>query len=441
MFGMMKLGSAGRATSHGQAGLAAGDGPVGGSIRSAAMRYARTMGRLAGAARAGITGSVMAVAAFLHASLYSAAAFAQANMPGGPARFQLNLPAPATGIARGQHFIHDILLWVSVAICVIVFGAMFYAIVMHRKSRGAEAADFHESTAVEIAWTVVPFVIVVGLAVAATQEVIAQKDTSNAHLTVKATGSQWKWGYEYLKGDGEGIAFLSTLSTPQSQIVGDEKKSDTYLMEVDNALVVPVDKKIRVVVTANDVIHAWMVPHFGVKQDAIPGFVRDTWFRAEKVGVYRGQCAELCGKDHAFMPIVVDVKSEADYLAWVDGKRKEMLAKADDPNKEWDAPALAARGEKVYSANCVACHQANGQGVPGAFPALANSPKVLGKQEEQIDIVLNGVVKNGTPTAMAAFKQLSDTEVAAVITYTRNSFGNKAEDNLVQPKEIAAQRK
>jgi cytochrome c oxidase subunit 2 len=212
-------------------------------------------------------------------------------------------------------------------------------------------------------------------------------------------------------------------------------------MEVDNPMVVPVNKKVRVVVTAGDVIHAWGVPQLGVKQDAIPGFVRDTWFRAERVGVYRGQCYELCGKDHAFMPIVVDVKSEADYAAWVDMQRKEMLAKADDPNKEWDAGALAARGEKVYAANCVACHQATGQGVPGAFPPLANSPKVLGKQEEQIDIVLNGVVKNGTPTAMPPFKQLSDTEIAAVITYTRNSFGNKAEDNLVQPKEVASQRK
>ncbi len=385
--------------------------------------------------------AVMASVGFLYLALYWTGAAAQADMPGGPRRFQLNLPEPVTGIARGQHYIHDTLLWVSVAICVIVFGAMFYAILMHRNSRGAKAADFHESTAVEIAWTVVPFVIVVGLAVVATQEVIAQKDTSNAHLTVKATGYQWKWGYEYLKGEGEGINFLSTNSTPLAQVTGNETKSDTYLMQVDNPLVVPVDKKIRVVVTANDVIHAWMVPQFGVKQDAIPGFVRDTWFRAEKVGVYRGQCAELCGRYHAFMPIVVDVRSEADYAAWVDEKRKEMLAKADDPNKEWDVPGLVSRGEKVYATNCVACHQPNGQGVPGAFPALAQARTVLGKQEDQIHILLNGVVKNGTPTAMPAFRQLSDTEIAAVITYTRNSFGNKADDNIVQPKDVAAQRK
>ena len=429
MVGKNKQAPAGCAMKRKPSGLAAGAAPV--------RRMVRATGRLAGAAVAGVNGLlIMALA-----TLYSAGAAAQGDLPGGPHRFQYNLPDPVTGIGRGQHWIHNVLMWVSVAICIVVFGTMFYAILRHRKSRGAKAADFHESTAVEIAWTIVPFVIVVGLAIAATEETIAQKDTSNAHLTVKATGYQWKWGYEYLKGDGEGISFLSTLSTPQAQIVGDEKKSDTYLLEVDNPMVVPVNKKIRVVVTANDVIHAWMVPHFGVKQDAIPGFVRDTWFKAEKVGVYRGQCAELCGKDHAFMPIVVDVKSEADYAAWVDEKRKEMLAKADDPNKEWDVPALTARGEKVYTTNCVACHQPNGQGVPGAFAALANSPKVLGPPEGQIDIVLHGVVKNGTPTAMASFKQLSDTEIAAVITYTRNSFGNKAEDNLVQPKDVAAQRK
>ncbi|MGE0798184.1 MAG: cytochrome c oxidase subunit II [Lautropia sp.] len=363
------------------------------------------------------------------------------DMPGGPKVNQLNLPEPVTSIARGQHWIHEILLWVCVVIFVLVFGAMFYSIYAHRKSRGVKPADFHESTAVEIAWTVVPMLIVIGLAIAATEEVIAQKDTSNAHLTIKATGYQWKWGYDYLKGEGEGISMLSTLSTPRAQIEGSEKKSDTYLMEVDNALVVPVNRKIRMIITANDVIHAWMVPQFGVKQDAIPGFVRDTWFRAEKVGTYRGACAELCGKDHAFMPIVVEVKSEADYAAWVDQTRKEMLAKADDPNKVWEAPALAERGARVYAANCVACHQANGQGTPGAFPALANSPKVVGPPHDQIDILLNGVVKNGTPTAMASFKQLSDTEIAAVITYTRNSWGNKPEANLVQPKDVAAQRK
>ena len=367
------------------------------------------------------------------------------DMPGGPKVNQLNLTAPVTRIAEDQHWIHWFLIWVCLAIFFAVFGVMFYSVWKHRKSRGHAPAEFHESTTVEIAWTVVPFLIVVGMALPATRMVVEQKDTSNADVTVKATGYQWKWGYDYVKGDGEGISFLSTLSTPRDQIEdrnypdakARREQNPTYLMEVDNALVVPVNRKIRVVVTANDVIHSWMVPSFGVKQDAIPGFVRDTWFRAEKVGVFRGQCAELCGKDHAFMPIVVDVRSEADYRKWVDEKRKEMLAKAEDPTKEWQLADLQARGEKVYAANCVACHQANGKGVSGAFPALDGSKLVLGKQDGQIDIVLKG--KPGT--AMASFKQLSDVELAAVLTYTRNAWGNKAEDNIVQPAEVLAARK
>ncbi|HLS56602.1 MAG TPA: cytochrome c oxidase subunit II [Zeimonas sp.] len=372
-------------------------------------------------------------------------AAAVSDMPGGPKVNQLNLSAPVTRIAEDQHWIHWFLIWICLAIFVAVFGVMFYSVWKHRKSRGHAPAEFHESTTVEIAWTVVPFLIVVGMALPATRMVVEQKDTSNADVTVKATGYQWKWGYDYVKGDGEGISFLSTLSTPREQIEdrnypdakAKREQNPTYLMEVDNALVVPVNRKIRVVVTANDVIHSWMVPSFGVKQDAIPGFVRDTWFRAEKVGVFRGQCAELCGKDHAFMPIVVDVRTEADYRKWVDEKKKEMLARAEDPTKEWQLADLQARGEKVYAANCVACHQANGKGVSGAFPALDGSKLVLGKQEGQIDIVLKG--KPGT--AMASFKQLSDVELAAVLTYTRNAWGNKAEDNIVQPAEVLAARK
>jgi cytochrome c oxidase subunit 2 len=248
---------------------------------------------------------------------------------------------------------------------------------------------------------------------------------------------QWKWGYDYLKGEGEGISFLSALATPrESTIKPAEIKNDNYLIEVDNPVVVPVNKKVRLVLTANDVIHSWMIPAFGVKQDAIPGFVRDTWFRAEKVGVYRGQCVELCGKDHAFMPIVVNVVSEDDYKKWADGKKKEMAAKADDPNKTWTVDELKQRGEKVYAANCVACHQATGKGVPGAFPALDGSQVVNGPRAEQVQILLNG--RKGMP----AFKgTLSDTEIAAVITYTRNSWSNKAQENIVQPAEVLAARK
>ena len=385
----------------------------------------------------------MAAAAL--ACMTTSAAWAVKDMPGGPMVNQWNLPEPANAIARGQIWLHEVLMWVCVLIFIGVFAVMFYSIWAHRKSRGAKSADFHESTTVEIVWTVVPFLIVVGLGIAATGEVIAQKDTSNPDLTIKVTGYQWKWGYDYLKGDGEGIAFLSNLSTPREQIEdrnypdarAKREANPTYLMEVDNPLVVPADKKVRLVITANDVIHSYYVPRLGIKQDAIPGFIRDTWFRADKPGVYRGACTELCGKDHAFMPIVVEAKSDADYRKWVEEKKKEMLARADDPNKEWTVADLSARGEKVYAANCVACHQANGKGVAGAFPALEGSKLVLGKRDDHIAIMLNG--KAGT--AMASFKGLSDTELAAVITYARNAWGNKAEDNLVQPQAVKAARK
>ena len=370
-------------------------------------------------------------------ALAAGAAWAVSDMPGGPGVNQLNLPVGVTKISADQWWMHNFLMWVCLAIFVGVFGVMFYSLWAHRKSKGHKPADFHESTAVEIAWTVVPFLIVVGLAIPATRMIVEQKDTSQADLTIKATGYQWRWGYEYMKGDGTGISFISSLSTPQAQIMGLEPKSETYLMEVDNPLVVPVGQKIRMVITANDVIHAWMVPAFGVKQDAIPGFVRDTWFRAEKVGTYRGQCAELCGKDHAFMPIVVEVKSQEDYRQWAAAKQKEMLAKADDPTKEWTVADLTLRGQQVYASNCVACHQATGKGAPPAFPPLDGSKVVLGKQEDLVAILLNG--KSGT--AMASFKQLSDVELAAVATYTRNAWGNKAEDAIVQPKDFTASRK
>ena len=358
------------------------------------------------------------------------------DMPGGPRVGQITMQEPASQVARGQQFLHEVLLWVCAVIAIGVFGTMFYSIWRHRKSNHPKPADFHESTAVEVTWTIIPFLIVIGLGVVATGEVVAQKDTSNADLTIKATGYQWRWGYDYLKGQGEGITMLSSLSTPRDQIEGRAPKSDTYLMEVDNPLVVPVNKKVRVITTANDVIHAWWVPALGVKQDAIPGFVRDTWFRADRVGTFRGECAELCGKEHAFMPVVVEVKSEADYAAWVDAKKKELAALLDDPNKEWQVAELVARGEKIYNGNCAACHQPTGKGVPGAFPALAGDPVVLGPKDPQIHILLNG--KN---QGMPAWKQLSDVEIASVITYTRNAFGNKAEQNVVQPREVMAQRK
>ena len=359
------------------------------------------------------------------------------DSPGGPAIRQMTFQQPVTQIAAEINTLHNWMMGICLAIFVAVFGVMLYSIMKHRKSLGHKSASFHESTAVEIGWTIVPFVIIILMALPATRTVVAMKDTSNADLTIKATGMQWKWGYNYLKGEGEGIAFLSNLSTPRAQTMDPTiTKNDNYLIEVDNPVVVPVNKKVRIVTTANDVIHAWGVPSFGVKQDAIPGFVRDTWFRAEKVGVYRGQCYELCGKDHAFMPIVVNVVSDADYTKWVNGKKKEMAALADDPSKTWTVDEMKTRGEKVYAANCVACHQANGKGVPGAFPALDGSQVVNGPKAGQINILLNG--KN----AMPAWKTvLSDTDIASVITYTRNTWSNKASENIVQPAEVLAARK
>lgn len=379
----------------------------------------------------------------LGASLLSAAmpSWAVVDSPGGPAVLQMNFQPPVTQIAQQIYDLHNLMLIICLVIFLAVFGVMFYSILKHRKSLGHKSASFHESTSVEIAWTVVPFIIVIGMALPATKTVVAMKDTSNADITIKVTGMQWKWGYDYLNGEGSGISFLSNLSTPHEQIVDSTKvKNDNYLIEVDNPMVVPVNKKVRIITTANDVIHSWGIPAFGVKQDAIPGFVRDTWFKAEKVGTYRGQCVELCGKDHAFMPIVVNVLSEADYKTWVDGKKKEMAAQADDPTKTWTIDELKQRGEKVYTANCAVCHQATGKGVPGAFPPLDGDPVVNGPRAEQIHVVLNG--KTTGSMQMPAWKAvLSDTEIAAVITYTRNNWSNKAQENIVQPAEVLAARK
>ena len=372
------------------------------------------------------------------AFLASAAVMAQvSDLPGGPAVRQLDLHPAASKIAESQHFLHVVMMIICLVIFIGVFGVMFYSILKHRKSVGHKAANFHESTAVEIAWTVIPFLIVIAMGAMATRTVVAMKDTSNADLTIKATGYQWKWGYDYLKGEGEGIAFLSTLDASHRAMSdsGKPPPTDDYLLKVDNPLVVPVDTKVRIITTANDVIHAWMVPALGVKQDAIPGFVRDTWFKAEKTGDFYGQCAELCGKEHAYMPIHVKVLSKPDYAKWVEGKKKEMAAAADDPNKVWQLAELVARGEKVYAANCVACHQAAGKAV-GPIKALDGSAIVLdADKSKQIAILLNGAA-NG---AMPAWKQLSDTEIAAVITYTKNNWGNQT-GQVVQPADVRAAR-
>ncbi|MGK2900372.1 MAG: cytochrome c oxidase subunit II [Burkholderiaceae bacterium] len=374
----------------------------------------------------------------LGALLATRLALAVGDLPGGPAVNQLDLAPPVTEIAADQRWLHYFMLVICTVIFVGVFGVMFYSIFKHRKSKGAKAANFHESTTVEIVWTVVPFVIVILMALPATKVVVAMKDTSAADLTIKTTGMQWKWGYDYLKGEGEGIGFLSTLDVSQRESSDSGKPApvDNYLLKVDNPLVVPVDKKVRIITTATDVIHAFMVPSFGIKQDAIPGFVRDTWFKATKVGDYYGQCAELCGKEHAYMPIHVKVVSAADYSQWVAGKKKEMAALADDPAKVWTLPDLLARGEKVYAGNCAACHQASGKG-GGPIKPLDGSAKVLDADKTvQIHVLLNG--QNNA--AMPSWKQLSDTELAAVITYTKNNWSNKT-GQIVQPSEVAAARK
>jgi cytochrome c oxidase subunit 2 len=383
-------------------------------------------------------GWALRAAAAATAALATGSALAVNALKGGPGVNQLNLHEPVTRIAADQMWLHNFMLIVCLVIFVAVFGVMFYSIFKHRKSKGAVSANFHESVAVEIAWTVVPFLIVIGMALPATKVVVAMKDTTNADLTIKATGYQWKWGYDYLKGEGEGIGFLATLDTAQREQSdsGKPQPVDNYLLKVDNPLVVPVDKKVRIITTANDVIHAWMVPAFGVKQDAIPGFVRDTWFKAEKVGDYYGQCAELCGKEHAYMPIHVKVVSAEDYTQWVDGEKKKMAAKADDPNKVWEQAALIARGEKVYAANCAVCHKADGSGA-GPIKPLDKSPVVLDQDKhKQIDVVLNGRMDKGMP----AWKQLSDTDIAAVVTYTKNSWSNQT-GQTVQPAEVLAARK
>ncbi|HWU85118.1 MAG TPA: cytochrome c oxidase subunit II [Rhodocyclaceae bacterium] len=353
------------------------------------------------------------------------------------ADWQLNMHVPVTEAGRRAYELHNDISLVCLAIFALVFGILAYSLVKHRKSKGHQAAEFHEHLGIEIAWTIVPVIILVLIAIPATKTLVEMKDTSEPELTVKVTGYQWKWGYDYLKGEGEGIKFLSVMTTPLDQIHNKADKTDSYMMTVDNPLVVPVNTKVRILTTANDVIHSWAVPAFAVKQDAVPGFIRDTWFKADKEGTYNGQCSELCGKDHGYMPIVVKVVSAGEYSNWV-AEQKKKAAAGDDPNKTWTLDEAMARGEKVYNANCAACHQASGQGIPGTFPPLdgakiAKSPAMKGKH---IETVLHG--RPGT--AMAAFgAQLSDTEIATVITYERNAWSNKTGE-VIQPADVKAAR-
>ena len=384
----------------------------------------------------GATRAALAISAF--ATTGVALAFGDksvTDLPGGPRVLGLDFQPAVTEIARQQKELHYWMLIVCTVIFVVVFGFMFYSIVKHRKSVGHKAANFHESVAVEIAWTVVPFIIVILMGAFATRTVVAMKDTTNSDIAIKATGYQWKWEYEYAHGEGTGLKFFSTLDTAQRDLSEQGKPAgNDYLLKVDNALVVPVNKKIRIITTANDVIHSWSVPAFGVKQDAIPGFVRDAWFLADKIGSYYGMCSELCGKEHAFMPIRVDVLSAADYTAWVDKQKKALAAAADDPKKVWPLDQLMARGEKVYLANCAVCHKPDGKGA-GPVKALDASAVVNDKDiNAQIITVLHGRLNGAMPAWQG---KLSETEIAAAITYTKNSWSNHT-GQLVEPSDVVA---
>jgi cytochrome c oxidase subunit 2 len=347
------------------------------------------------------------------------------------AEFPLNLTEGVTSISHKVYDLHMLILGICTVVCVGVFAVLIYSLMTHRKSKGAKPATFHESTTVEIIWTTIPFLILVGMAIPATRTLLALEDTRDADMSIQITGYQWKWKYDYLDED---ISFFSSLSTPREQIEGAAEKGENYLLEVDNPIVVPINKKIRFLITSNDVIHSWWVPALGWKQDAVPGFINDAWAEVKEPGTYRGKCAELCGKDHGFMPVVLIAKSEEDYQAWVKEQKAGAAAMAAAATQTLGMEELMAKGESVYNSTCAACHQANGQGVPGVFPALAGSKIATGDVAAHIHIVKHGK----TGTAMQAFgEQLNAVDLASVITYERNAFGNSTGD-MVQPSDIAA---
>lgn len=349
------------------------------------------------------------------------------------AEWAVNMQPGVTAISREIYDLHMIIFWVCVVIGVIVFGVMFWSVFAHRKSKGAQPAQFHESTAVELVWTTIPFLILIGMAVPATKALVNIYDTDESVIDIKITGYQWKWHYDYLN---EGFGYFSNLSTTQDQIYNKAPKGENYLLEVDEPMVIPVNTKVRFLITANDVIHSWWVPAIAVKKDAIPGFINEAWTVIDEPGTYRGQCAELCGKDHGFMPVVLVAKEQAEYDAWVAERKAAAAQESQLADKEWSMDELMARGEKTYATYCAACHGLDGNGVPPAFPPLKDSVLTKGDIAAHADIVLNG--KAGT--YMAAFgPQLNDADLAAVITYERNAWGNDMGD-MVQPSEIATMK-
>jgi cytochrome c oxidase subunit 2 len=349
------------------------------------------------------------------------------------AEYGLNMTEGVTSISHDIYDLHMMVFWVCVVIAVVVFGAMFYSVFAHRKSKGAVAAQFHESTKAELVWTIVPVIILVGMAIPASKVLIDLEDTTKAEMSVKITGHQWKWQYDYPE---EGISFISNLAQSHKDVVtgtdADREAVGNYLLEVDKHLVLPVDTSIRFLITSNDVIHNWWVPAFGVKQDANPGFINDAWAKVDEIGTYRGQCAELCGKDHGFMPIVVDVVSKADYAKWVSEQQAAAAAAVASATKTWSKDELMAQGESVYNTNCAGCHKKDGSGMPPVFPAMKGSPIANGAAADHMNIVLNG------KGAMPLFKMLGDADLAAVITYERNAFGNPG--SVVQPSDVKSAR-
>jgi len=348
----------------------------------------------------------------------------------------LNMTEGVTAISKEVFGLHMLIFWICVVIGIAVFGVMFYSMFAHTKKKNPVAATFHESTKVEIAWTVIPFLILIAMAVPASKTLTKMYDDTAGDVNIQVTGFQWKWQYRYLE---DGVSFFSNLSTDMDEIYNLVPKGENYLQEVDEAVVIPVGKKVRFLITANDVIHSWWVPAFAIKQDAIPGFVNTAWTKVDKTGVYRGKCTELCGKNHGFMPIVVKVVEQDEYDLWVSDKKEAAFKLAELTEKEWTTAELVERGESVYATNCVACHQTNGQGITGIFPALAGSDIVLNNKPRNIEILMEGV----QGAAMNSFDYLSEVELASVITYTRQSWGNaeKGDGEIVSPKDIVDYKK
>lgn len=344
-----------------------------------------------------------------------------------------NMPIGVTETSHTIYHLHMLVFWVCVVIGIGVFGVMFYSIFKHRKSKGHQAAQFHESTLVEVIWTVIPFAILIAIAVPATKALISLHDVQDADMTIKVTGYQWKWKYDYLD---ENISYFSTLKTPLAEIKNKQPKDEHYLLEVDNEVVIPINKKVRFLITGADVIHSWWIPQLAVKQDAIPGYINEAWTRVTEPGIFRGQCTELCGRDHGFMPIVVKAVTQEEYDQWVASKKQSAKADADAVNKKWSKDELMAKGEQTYNNTCASCHQANGKGLAGKFPAIKGSQVAIGDPQAHIKLVMKGKAD----TAMAAFgSQLSDMQLASVITYQRNAWGNDTGDT-VQPSMIEALR-